>query len=74
VKKLRKKHIVTDRQRRAKIKDGMEQLRSLLSSHGSFTTDQVSIMMASVQLIQHLREESSFRLWGWIHPSLQCPL
>ena len=58
-KKLRKKHIVTDRQRRAKIKDGMEQLRSLLSSHGSFTTDQVSIMMASVQLIQKLREEVS---------------
>jgi hypothetical protein len=56
-KKLRKKHIVTDRQRRAKIKDGMEQLRSLLSSHGSFTTDQVSIMMASVSLIQKLREE-----------------
>ena len=58
-KKLRKKHIVTDRQRRAKIKDGMEQLRSLLSSQGSFTTDQVSIMMASVQLIQKLREELS---------------
>ena len=58
-KKMRKKHIVTDRQRRAKIKDGMEQLRTLLSSHGSFTTDQVSIMMASVQLIQKLRGELS---------------
>ena len=58
-KKMRKKHIVTDRQRRAKIKEGMEQLRTLLSSHGSFTTDQVSIMMASVQLIQKLRGELS---------------
>ena len=58
-KKLRKKHIVTDRQRRAKIKDGMEQLRSLLSNHGSFTSDQVSIMTASVQLIQQLRGEVS---------------
>ena len=58
-KKLRKKHIVTDRQRRAKIKEGMEQLRSLLSCHGSFTTDQVSIMTASVQLIQKLKGELS---------------
>ena len=56
-KKLRKKHIVTDRQRRAKIKDGMEQLRGLLSIHGSFTTDQVSIMNSSVQLINRLRTD-----------------
>ena len=55
--KTRKKHIVTDRQRRAKIKEGMTHLRGLLLEHGSFTTDQVSIMMASVQLIHKLKDE-----------------
>ena len=48
---------MTDRQRRAKIKEGMTHLRGLLLEHGSFTTDQVSIMMASVQLIHKLKDE-----------------
>jgi hypothetical protein len=55
--KMRKKHITTDRQRRAKIKDGMHQLRELLLSQGSFTSDQVSIMNASVQLIKTLTKD-----------------
>jgi hypothetical protein len=53
----KKKHLVTDRQRRAKIKKSMNQLRALVHKHGSFTTDHVSIMMASVQLILQLIEE-----------------
>ena len=75
--KTRKKHIVTDRQRRAKIKEGMTHLRGLLLEHGSFTTDQVSIMMASVQLIHQLKDERlrsnglvvrvSRRSSGWRH-------
>jgi hypothetical protein len=56
---LRKRqHQKSDKQRRARIKDGLEQLRSLVSAHGKLESpDQASIVAASVQLLQQLTAE-----------------
>ena len=50
----RAKRRLTDKQRRAKIKDGLEQLRSLVASHGNVSSDQASIVQSSVELVQQL--------------------
>ena len=53
----RAKRRLTDKQRRAKIKDGLEQLRSLVASHGNVSSDQASIVQSSVELVEQLVEE-----------------
>jgi hypothetical protein len=52
--KNRQRHVVTDRMRRVKIIEAMNQLRVLLLEHGCVTSDQASIVKASAQLIQKL--------------------
>jgi len=58
---LRKRqHQKSDKQRRAKIKEGMDQLKSLVSMHGKLESpDQASIVSASVDLVHSLRAEIS---------------
>ena len=54
----KRQHQKSDKQRRAKIKDGMEQLKSLVSQHGKLESpDQASIVSASVDLVHSLRSE-----------------
>ena len=54
----KRQHQKSDKQRRAKIKDGMEQLKSLVSLHGKLESpDQASIVSASVDLVHALRQE-----------------
>ena len=53
----RMKRRLTDKQRRAKIKDGLEQLRSLVALHGNASSDQASIVNSSVDLVQQLVDE-----------------
>jgi len=51
------KRRLTDKQRRAKIKDGLEHLRSLVALHGNASSDQASIVNSSVDLVQQLVNE-----------------
>ena len=51
------KRRLTDKQRRAKIKDGLEHLRSLVALHGNASSDQASIVNSSVDLVQQLVDE-----------------
>ena len=53
----RMKRRLTDKQRRAKIKDGLEHLRSLVALHGNASSDQASIVNSSVDLVQQLVDE-----------------
>ena len=54
----KRQHQKSDKQRRAKIKDGMEQLKALVSLHGKLESpDQASIVSASVDLVHALRQE-----------------
>ena len=54
----KRQHQKSDKQRRAKIKDGMEQLKALVSLHGKLESpDQASIVSASVELVHALRQE-----------------
>ena len=53
----RMKRRLTDKQRRAKIKDGLEHLRSLVALHGNASSDQASIVNSSVDLVQQLVNE-----------------
>jgi hypothetical protein len=54
----KRQHQKSDKQRRAKIKDGMEQLKALVSQHGKLESpDQASIVSASVDLVHSLRSE-----------------
>ena len=54
----KRQHQKSDKQRRAKIKDGMEQLKALVSLHGRLESpDQASIVSASVDLVHALRTE-----------------
>ena len=56
----KRQHQKSDKQRRAKIKDGMEQLKALVSLHGKLESpDQASIVSASVDLVHALRQEIS---------------
>ena len=56
----KRQHQKSDKQRRAKIKDGMEQLKALVSLHGKLESpDQASIVSASVELVHALRQEIS---------------
>lgn len=56
---LRKQqHQKSDKQRRAKIKEGMDQLKTLVSMHGKLESpDQASIVAASIELVHSLRSE-----------------
>ena len=54
----KKQHRKSDRQRRAKIKHGMEQLKALVLLHNKLESlDRASVVSASVQLVQALRQE-----------------
>ena len=53
----RAKRRLTDKQRRAKIKEGLEQLRALVALHGNNSSDQASIVNSSVELLQQLVDE-----------------
>ena len=54
----KRQHQKSDKQRRAKIKEGMEQLKALVSLHGKLESpDQASIVSASVDLVHSLRSE-----------------
>ena len=54
----KRQHQKSDKQRRAKIKDGMEQLKALVAAHGRLDSpDQASIVSASVDLVHSLRQE-----------------
>lgn len=55
----RLKRRLTDKQRRAKIKDGLEHLRSLVHMHGDSSTDQASVVQSSISLIKQLVQQSS---------------
>ena len=53
----RAKRRLTDKQRRAKIKEGLEQLKVLVALHGNNSSDQASIVNSSVDLVQQLVDE-----------------
>jgi len=55
VKKL--KHQLTDRQRRAKIKEGMDALKSLVPLEPNQKADQATIVASSVTLVRDLKDE-----------------
>ena len=55
--KQRMRRRLTDKQRRAKIKSGLENLRSLIALYGNASSDQASIVSSSVGLIQQLVNE-----------------
>jgi hypothetical protein len=50
----RAKRRLTDKSRRAKIKDGLDQLRTLATLSGNQSTDQASVVMSSVHLLKQL--------------------
>jgi hypothetical protein len=51
------KHQLTDRQRRAKIKESMDQLKALVPLEANQKADQATIVASSVQLVQNLKDE-----------------
>ena len=53
----REAHVMTDRQRRAKIKTGMDSLKLILKAQGMVGQDQASITLNSVTLLGSLRQE-----------------
>jgi hypothetical protein len=53
----RTKRRLTDKQRRAKIKDGLKQLRRMVALHGSSTSSDQTALVNSVDLLQQLVTE-----------------
>ena len=51
------KHQMTDRQRRAKIKESMDQLKALVPLENQAKADQATIVAESVDMIKAMREE-----------------
>ena len=51
------KRILADRKRRSKIADELKHLRSLIGLHGNNTSDQTSVIISSVDLVQQLVNE-----------------
>jgi hypothetical protein len=51
------KHQLTDRQRRAKIKESMEQLKNLVTIEPNQKADQAHVLAQSVNLVNNLRDE-----------------
>lgn len=56
-KRPRQAHMVTDRQRRAKIKSSIQQFKQILAQQGVFVSDQVSILYASVDLVRTVLQQ-----------------